>query len=151
MNKQIKVILTQDIKNVGKKWNEISISRGFYLNHPLLKSQTWIANQSNCRRMEKIREQEHKECLLKKARAEKLHQQINNLELSFILKKDSSDKAFGSVRAEDIWKELEKRNLLPEKKQLLDFQPLTLGDNLVQVKLGDNLIAQVKIKITTEK
>lgn len=58
----------------------------------------------------------------------------------------------GSVRLEDILNELKNAGFLLKKKQILDFTPLTnLGDNRVKIKLGENLIAQIKITITASE
>ena len=80
--------------------------------------------------MEKQKQQDHAAALLKEEKAKELYEKINNLSLSFTLKKDKNDKVFGSIRAEDVIKEMKNLNFYLEKKQLLDFVPLSdLGDN----------------------
>ena len=148
MSKQLEVILTEDIRNLGKKWEVKKIKAGFYRNHPRLRKRVWLYNQQNCQKMEKRKQQDHAAALLKEEKAKELYEKINNLSLSFTLKKDKNDKVFGSIRAEDILKEMKNLGFHLEKKQLLDFTPLNnLGDNWLKIKLSENLTAQVKIII----
>jgi ribosomal protein L9 len=80
--------------------------------------------------MEKVKEQEKAAALLKEAENKKIYQAINNQQFFFTLKKGEGDQIFGSVRAEDILNEVKKLGFQLEKKQLIDFTPLTnLGDN----------------------
>ncbi|CAJ0896436.1 4026_t:CDS:2 [Entrophospora sp. SA101] len=93
--------------------------------------------------MEKQKQQEHAAALLREEKAKELYEKINNLSLSFTLKKDKNDKVFGSIRTEDILKEMKNLGFQLEKKQLLDFVPLNnLGDNCLKIKLSENLTAQ---------
>jgi len=102
--------------------------------------------------MEKRKQQEHAAALLKEEKAKELYEKINNLSLSFTLKKDKNDKVSGSIRAEDILKEMKSLSFHLEKKQLLDFTPLNnLGDNWLKIKLSENLTAQVKIIINASE
>ncbi|CAH1766089.1 12119_t:CDS:2 [Entrophospora sp. SA101] len=71
--------------------------------------------------MERRKQKEHAAALLREEKAKELYEKINNLALSFNLKKDKNDKVFGSIRAEDILKEMKNLGFHLEKKQLLDF------------------------------
>ena len=76
---------------------------------------------------------------------------IYNQHFFFTLKKGENDQVFGSIRVEDILNEVKKLGFQLEKKQLLDFVPLSsLGDNEVKIRLGENLLAQIKITITAK-
>ena len=102
--------------------------------------------------MEKQKEQEKVASLLKEAENKKIHKAINNQHFFFTLKKGENDQIFGSIRVEDILSEVKKLGFQLEKKQLLGFAPLnSLGDSEVKIRLGENLIAQVKVTITAEK
>ncbi|RHZ36998.1 50S ribosomal protein L9 [endosymbiont GvMRE of Glomus versiforme] len=150
MSKKLEVILTEDIKNLGKKWEVKKVRFGYYYHYlkDELKEKIWLYNPQNRQIMEKRKQQEHSVSLLREEKAKELYEKINNSTLSFSLKKDKNDKVFGSIRAEDILKEMKNQGFHLEKKHLLDFTPLTnLGDNLLKIKLSEKLIAQVKIII----
>lgn len=151
MNKRVKVIFTGEIGSF-KKWDIKEIPLGFFRNHPLIKEKVWLYNEENYQAMEKTKEQEKTTALLKEVENKKIYQAINNQQFLFTLKKGENDQSFGSVRAEDILDKVKKLGFQLEKKQLLDFAPLTsLGDNWVRIRLSENLLAQIKITITAEK
>lgn len=156
MGKQLEVILTEDIKGLGKKWEVKKVNWGFYYNYlkDELKDKVWLNNEQNSKEIEKRKQQEHAAALLREEKAKEIYEKINNLQLNFTLKKDNkdeNDKVFGSVRAEDILGSLKQQGFSLEKKQLLDFVPLTsLGDNLLKIKLSKGLTAQVKVTVTAQ-
>lgn len=147
MRKLVEVILAENTE-LGKKWEIKKIKPGFYRNHLSSKENIWLYNQQNWQRMERMKKQERALALLKEEKAKELYEKINNLDLFFSLKKDKNGKVFGSIRAEDILKEMKNLGFLLKEKQLIEFSSLTnLGDNWVKIKLSENLIAQVKINI----
>jgi len=80
--------------------------------------------------MEERKQQEKAAALLKEEKAQEIYQKINNLQIKFTLKRDNNDKVFGSIRAENILDNLKQQGFQLEKKQLLDFVPLSdLGSN----------------------
>ncbi|CAJ0761490.1 22146_t:CDS:2 [Entrophospora sp. SA101] len=89
--------------------------------------------------MEKQKQQEHAAALLREEKAKELYEKINNLSLSFTLKKDKNDKVFGSIRTEDILKEMKNLGFQLEKKQLLDFVPLNNLVNGEEIELKGRL------------
>ena len=144
----MEVILTEDIDNLGKKWDIKKVRFGFYR---YIKEKVWLCNKENLQVREKAQEQEKATKLLKEEENKKIHKAINNQQFFFTLKKGENDQIFGSVRAEDILNEVKKLGFQLEKKQLLDFVPLAeAGDSWVKIRLSENLLAQIKITITTE-
>ena len=150
---KLQIILTEDFPNLGQKWEVKRIKVGFYRNHPHLKQKAWLYNSTNYQRAKKKQEAERIQALRKEENAQIVYQQINGLTLSFALKKGDKDQVFGSVRLEEILKELKSRGFSSlEKSQFLDFIPLNkLGDNWLKIRLSENLIASLKIAIIAEE
>lgn len=151
MGKKLGIILMEDIKGLGKKWEIKAVSFGHYYHYlkDELKDKILLHNEQNSKEIEKRKQQEHGAVLLQEEKAKELYEKINNLQLNFILKKDNNDKISGSIRAEDILDSLKQQGFQLEKKQLLDFTSLTdLGDSLLKIKISKVLVAQIKITIT---
>jgi len=84
--------------------------------------------------------------LLLEEKAREIYEKINDFVLNFTLKKDEKGEPFGSVGFKEILQELEKSGFRLEKSQLLEFHPLNkLGENILRVKLSNNIIANLKI------
>ena len=80
--------------------------------------------------------------------AEKLKKEIESLELVFKVKTGTLDKVFGSVSAKQIKDELEKKNIIVEKKQIDVKDGLsTLGYHRVNIELYKDVIGVVKVKL----
>jgi len=91
---------------------------------------------------------EEQKNLLLEEKAHEIYKIINNFTINFTLKKDEKGEPFGSVGFKEILQELEKSGFLLEKSQLLEFHPLNkLGENILRVKLSNNVIATLKIII----
>lgn len=149
MSKKIEVILAEDIKKLGERLEIKKIKAGFYHNCSHIREKVWVCNKQNYRRLQRLKQKEQDAAILKEQRARKIYEQINGSTLSFSLNKDQNDRIVGSIRAEDILRELEKQNFQIEKKHLPDFSPLTeLGDNSIKIKLAEGIVAQIKVVIT---
>ncbi len=63
-----------------------------------------------------------------------------------------NEKIFGSIRIEEIIKELSKKNIYLEKSQFLPFSPISsLGEHLIEIKFGeiDKQIIKAKLRVNT--
>jgi ribosomal protein L9 len=98
--------------------------------------------------VERKRAKEEKKNLLLEEKAREIYEKINNFTLNFMLKKDEKGDLFGSVGFKEVLQELEKSGFHLEKNQLLGFHPINkLGENIVKLKLSNNLIADLKIVV----
>lgn len=81
-------------------------------------------------------------------KAQDLYKKVNNFTLTFTLKKNEKGEPFGSIGFKEILQELEKHGIHLEKSHLLDFHSLDkLGENELQVKLNNNITANLKIML----
>src|SRR4051812_25818130 len=104
MGKQLEVILAEDIKGLGKKWEVKKVKFGHYYHYlkEELRDKVWLNNEQNFQEMEKRKQQEHANALLREEKAKELYEKINNLQFNFTLKKDNNGRVFGSIRIEDV-------------------------------------------------
>ena len=148
MNKKEKVVLLEDIKNIGKK-NEIKeVNSGFANNFLFANKKAMPYNKESIDILEKEKAKEIKKILIKKQEDKILFEKINNLSLSFNLKKEKG-KLFGSISLTDIIKTLkEENNLIIDKKKFIDFKPIhEEGEYLVNLKISKELLAKIKLKV----
>jgi ribosomal protein L9 len=134
--------------NKKGKWIKEKMKRGFAV-HLLRNKEALPYNQENIQRISRLSLKAKNQKALEKEEVQKICEQINNLELIFKLSK-KNEKVFGSIRVEEIIKELSKKSINLEKGQFLPFSPLSnLGEHLVEIKFGewDNQIIKVKLKV----
>ena len=147
MKKTEKVILLHK-SQWGEKYEIKEFPRGFILNYLLPQKQILLANEKNLSWIEQQKQIQAQTDLALEAKAQEIYNKINNLSFSFVLKKDEKGELFGSVGFKEIQTELEKVDFHCQKSQLLGFRPLNkLGENIIKIKLSNNLTANLRIII----
>ena len=102
----MKVILTQDIKSVGKKGQIIDASDGYARNFLLPKKMAVIADATNLNELKTKQDANKYKHDMTMANAKELSEKMKNFELVFKIKAGENGKIFGSVTSKDIADEL---------------------------------------------
>lgn len=145
----MKVILTQDVKNLGQKGSIIEVKDGYARNYLLPKGLAEEATESNLNIIKGQKEAEKikKEKELEKARS--MAKIVNNTVVEIKAKAGENGKLFGSITSMDIAENLRKNfNLDIDKKKINLTEPIkSLGAYEAEVKLYPGVSAVLKIKI----
>lgn len=150
---KVKVLLLQDVLNLGKKGDIKEVSLGYAKNYLFPQKLAILATSQVIAQRTKeeahLRTQQEKEKLL----AQELKKKIDNLLLEIPLKFSPQGKsAYESVNKERIIKELEKENINIEKNQIeLKKSLKEEGIFTVKVILHPDIVANLKIKINAIK
>jgi large subunit ribosomal protein L9 len=148
----MKVILKQDVENLGRKGDVLNVSPGYGRNYLLPRKLALAVTASNLKMIEVERK-----ALKKKAEAERqsyqsLIQKLNATTLSFSRKAGEKDHIFGSVSAGDIKDALDKLGFEFDKKRILLEEPIRrLGNYSVPVKVYHDDKAEVKVAVVREE
>jgi large subunit ribosomal protein L9 len=148
----MRVILLEDVKNLGKKYEIKEVSDGYARNYlfpnKLARPATpaFIAEIENLKR----KNQEKEEALIK--HLNELARKINEARIEFYLKTDKTGKIFGSVNKEMILKALREHKLITKERiSVLLNEPIKqLGEYKVEIDLKKGIKAQLKIVILPE-
>jgi ribosomal protein L9 len=144
MAKKEKVILVGN-SELGKNFKVTELRKGF-VKYLLPKRKVMLYNKKNLSWIEKQKVQQEQKKILVEEKAQELYKKVNNFILTFTLKKNEKGEPFGSVGFKELSQELEKAGIHLEKSHLTDFHSLSkLGENVLQVKLSSNLIANLKV------
>lgn len=142
----MKVILTEDIPNLGKMGDLIQIKDGHARNYLIPKKLAVPANPQNLKAFE------HQKTLLKqkqnriKREAEKLAEKIENISCTISKPTGEEDKLFGSVTSLDIEESLKEEGVKIDRKKILLEEPIkTLGIYKVPIKVHPEIIAKLKV------
>ncbi|WNE41351.1 MAG: 50S ribosomal protein L9 [Mycoplasmataceae bacterium] len=151
MNKKEKVILLDNVKNLGKK-NEIKeVSSGFAYNFLFPNKKALPYNKENCDGLEKEKTKEIKKIIIKAKSEMILFEKVNNLEFTFYLKKEKG-KIFGSIKLSEIIKSLKENGIeINDKKKFQNFIPISEeGNHIIKLKINKDLVSNLKIKVKSE-
>ena len=147
----MKVILREDIKNIGKCGDVKNVATGYARNFLLPKNLVLEATPAN---LEKI-EGEKKKYAVKvakiKAELEALAVKISAIEVTLSRQVGEEDKMFGSVTAEDIAEAVKAQGIEVDKRKVELPDPIkVLGTQEVQIKLGHEVVAKVKVTVVKQ-
>ena len=148
----MKVILTEDVKSLGKKGDIVNVNDGYARNFILKTNKGIEANAKNLNDLtlkkanyDKIA-QEHYEA------AVELGKKIEDGKIEVSIKTGEGGKAFGSVSSKEIAQEVKAQmNLEIDKKKVqLKDAIKALGTYEVPVKLHPKVTAKLKVVVTEE-
>ena len=133
----MKVILTEDVKSLGKKGEIVNVSDGYARNFILKKNKGVEANGKNLNDLK-----------LKKANDDKIAQQ----QYEDAQELGEGGRAFGSVSSKGIAEEVKKQMdlTIDKKKVQLKEAIRTLGTHTVPVKLHPKVTAELKVVVEEE-
>lgn len=148
----MKVILTENIPNLGQIGDIVKVAPGYGRNYLLPKGLAFEASSA------KIRELEHHKRVLaqKKEKVRRqmlsLAEKLNETTVTFARKVIEEDKLYGSVNVNDIHKALQQRGFELDKRFILLDQPIKqLGECTVPVKVDADITANITVVITKEE
>ena len=145
----MKVILTQDVKKVGKKGEVLEVKDGYARNALFPKGLAVEANAVNLnqRMLEQKSEDKRKQQELDEAQA--VADKINDKEVKLIVKTGEGGKVFGSITSKEIAETLEKEFgvKIDKKKIQLKEAIKGLGGQKVVIKLHAKVVATVQVLV----
>ena len=147
----MKVILLQDVKQVGKKGDVIEASDGYARNFLFPRKLAQEANDSNMHILNNKKENERKEKLAQLEAAQKLAGELKGKEITIKAKTGESGKLFGAITSKDV-AELIKAQYkieIDKKKIVMDTIKLA-GGYEIDVKLYPEVSTKMKVIIVPQ-
>ncbi len=116
----MKVILTQDIKGVGKKDDVINANDGYARNYLFPKKLAVLADKGNLTNLQVKKSSEEHRKEIEKEEAKKTAKKIEGILLKLQVKSGENGKIFGSITAKEIADNLEKQyQIKVDKKKII--------------------------------
>lgn len=148
----MKVILLQDIKNVGRKEQVLEANDGYARNYLFPKKLAIEATKDN---MAKLQAKKTSEANKKKAEIDankEIAKKIEKMELTIKAKVGENSKIFGGITSKEIAEELKKQHNfeIDKKKIVLKETIKNLGRYTAELKFGDGINAKLKVNVTGE-
>lgn len=141
----MKLILREDVPDVGSAGQTIEVKNGFGRNYLLPRNLAILATKANLKAIDEIQKQS--ELRMKKLRkgAEIIKEKIEKLSLSFEVNVGEDDKLFGSVTNADIAERLKAEGVIVDKRSIQLEAPIkVLGVYTAPIKIEKEVIANLK-------
>lgn len=145
----MKVILTQDIKKVGKEGQAVEVSDGFARNFLLPRNFAIPATESNMKRVEEVRVSIQRRRKKEREGADLLAERLSSASVIIQAKGGEEGKLFGAVTPQDIATHLkESLGIEIDKKKIHLEEPIKrVGSHQVTVKLDPEVTATLTVQV----
>jgi large subunit ribosomal protein L9 len=148
----MKVILKQDVDNVGRKGDIVNVARGFGRNYLIPRKLALEVTASNMKMVEIERQALKKKLEKERLSYQTVIQKLDELTVTFSRKAGEKDMIFGSVSAGDIKEALDKLGFDIEKKKIILEEPIKrLGNYTVPIKVFHDDRAVLKVEVQREQ
>ena len=147
----MKVILMQDVSNLGEVGDVVDVANGYGRNYLLPKGFAVAATAKNKRQLE--HQQLIRDHRVARARkdAEGVAAQLRSMSCHFTRKTAEEGRLFGSVTSIDIAEQLKESGLEVDRRRIQLEQPIrNVGDFTVPVRLAGDVVSELKVTVTAE-
>ena len=148
----MKVILLENIKNVGKKDEVINASDGYARNYLFPKK---LAVEANTENMSKLKSRENADKYRKdqeRKQAEEIAKKMQGIMLKVKVKAGENGKIFGGVSAKEIADLLKENYKIEVDKKKIDLKDTikTLGLRTINIKLYEGVVGELKVDVISK-
>jgi large subunit ribosomal protein L9 len=145
------VILRQDVDNLGKSGELVSVKDGYARNFLLPRGLAYQATEGNRRKLEAEKSQRVRKDQAEVTAARGEAGRLEAVSLTFTMKAGEGDKLFGSVTAHDVAERLVAEGFTLDKKQIELAEPIkALGVYKVPVRLHHDVKPEVRVWVVKE-
>ncbi len=144
----MKVILTEDITELGRCGETIEVKSGYARNYLMPRNLAIPATRGNLRAVDNITKQKELRDRKNMRGAEKLRAELEKLSLTVELLTGEDDKVFGSVTSHTIAELIEKEGSEVDRRAIALEEPIkALGLYTIKIKLAKEVTASVKLQV----
>lgn len=147
----MKVLLKENIENLGKKGDIVNVAPGYARNYLLPKVLAVKVTPTNSKMIEMMQQSLQKGLAKEMKSFQAQVEKLNEVVLTFVRKAGDKDSIFGSVSTTDVRDALTELNFEVEKKKILLDEPIKkLGNYTVPIKIFHDEKAEIKIEVIRE-
>jgi large subunit ribosomal protein L9 len=147
----MKVILREDVYNLGKSGELVNVKDGYARNYLLPRNLAMLASAANLRQLE--HEKQVIELRQQKLRgtAQEQAKKLENLSVTVKRKVGEQDKLYGSVTSLDVAEALAAAGHKLDRRLIHLPDPIrTVGSHEVELKLHREVSAKIKVEVAAE-
>lgn len=149
----MKVILTQDVKGVGKKDQILEVNDGYARNFLIPKKLGVQASTANLALLKSKQDSRDFKKQEEKKEAEQIKEKLEKIRLDIKVKSGENGKIFGGVTSKEISDVLKDKYSINIDKKKIELKETIkiVGITIVDIKLFEGIIGKVKVNVIPEK
>ena len=147
----MKVILKEDVQNLGQQGDVVEVKSGYARNYLMPQKLAILFTKQQKKSIEEAQRVEERKLEREKDQLELVLKQVEDLSLSLKMQSEEDSKLFGSVTKFDIVKLLEKNGITLDKKYDDLSSPIkTLGEHKVNIVFTKEMSASFILTVEKE-
>jgi large subunit ribosomal protein L9 len=148
----LKVILKDDIKELGICGEIVEVKGGYARNYLIPKNLAVPATSGNLKSIEEIKKQKGFRDSKRKKEADRVKDKLEKLSITAEVNVGEEDKVFGSVTAATIAGLLKQQGFEIDKRLIMLEEPIkALGVYTIQAKLEKDVMANIKLWVVKKE
>lgn len=147
----MKVILKEDVQNLGQQGDVVEVKSGYARNYLMPQKLAILFTKQQKKSIEEAQRVEERKLEREKDQLELVLKQVEDLSLSLKMQSEEDSKLFGSVTKLDIVKLLEENGITLDKKYVDLSSPIkTLGEHKVNIVFTKEMSASFILAVEKE-
>ena len=151
MGIKMKVILKEDVQNLGQQGDVVEVKSGYARNYLMPQKLAILFTRQQQKSIEEAQRVEERKLEREKDQLQSVLKQVEDLSLSLKMQSEEDSKLFGSVTKLDIVKLLEENGVTIDKKYVDLSSPIkTLGEHKVNIMFTKEMSASFTLTVEKE-
>ena len=147
----MKVILKEDVHNLGQQGDIVEVKAGYARNYLMPQNLAILFTQKQMKSIEETRKLENRKLEMQKDKLLSTLKDVEALNLSVKMKSEEGDKLFGSVTKIDIVKLLQENSIEIDKKYIDLSSPIkTLGERKIDIIFTGDISGSFSLLVEKE-
>ncbi len=144
-------LLTQDVEDIGRSGELISVKPGFARNYLLPRQKAVLATKHTLRMQVKLQEERKKKASIDRQEAEEFAKKFDGITLTTTVKVDPEGNMYGAVGSSDLIKLFKEEGIVVDRRQIgLNKSIKQLGIHHMTLKLKEGVVCDYTLHIVGE-
>ena len=144
----MKVILTSNIKKMGKVGDLVHVKDGFARNFLIKKKKALRENKKNLEYFEKIKDEVTQKEEAEKHKAQKIIDDLKKIKIEFSKEADEKDQLYGSISKREIQNYLTEKNINIISDDIQLIEPIkSIGIHKISINPYEGIKEEISIQV----
>ncbi len=150
MARNVQVVLTEDLPNVGDSGELVRVKPGFARNFLIPRGLAAIATKDNVKRIEHEKRVAQARAVKQRAKAEELAAKLSKVKLTIEAPAGEENKLYGSIGSRDIGDALSEKGFEIDRRKITTDAIKELGAHKVSIKIAGGVDAEIEVEIVAK-
>ncbi len=148
----MEVILREHVEHLGARGDVVKVTPGYARNYLLPRKLALAVTENNRRQIGREKKLAEVRDMEERSAAEAVAARLGALDIQIARRTGENDALYGSVTSADIADALKEQGFEVDKRKIQLGDPIkALGERTVPVKIHREVVAQVKVRVVSDK